>query len=295
MKTICISVANITIRMSAEEPLDFSDAGFRGFVIASADEADICISVSDATGDTHSEADRESWIVGDCRDMEFSENIWEIGVTKNGENYIVVDSYRHDSEYSWVKMRYKGNCGKIQICRRPQQSPTIDPYIFPTINLLISNLLAKSNGFMIHSSVVDDGGKGYLFTAVSGTGKSTMAKLWKEKGATIVNDDMIAITNGENTVEAHNIPMSYYNQEPRKIALRGIFLISQSPTNFIRPISGATAVLKLAANTIYHPFTKEDSTRHIKSVAESVQHVRLFELGFKPDTDIVDEVRKLNL
>lgn len=40
--------------------------------------------------------------------------------------------------------------------------------------------LLKHQGFMIHASAVEKEGKAYLFSAPSGTGKSTHAQLWRQ-------------------------------------------------------------------------------------------------------------------
>ena len=57
--------------------------------------------------------------------------------------------------------------------------------------------LLKHQGFMIHASAVEKEGKAYLFSAPSGTGKSTHAQLWRQtfKGEPIriINDDKPAV------------------------------------------------------------------------------------------------------
>lgn len=51
--------------------------------------------------------------------------------------------------------------------------------------------LLEFNGFMLHSSCVCRGGNAYLFSARSGTGKSTHTHLWLSEfpDAYILNDD----------------------------------------------------------------------------------------------------------
>ena len=57
--------------------------------------------------------------------------------------------------------------------------------------------LLKNHGFMLHASAVEVDGKAYLFSASSGTGKSTHTKLWQEyfgyDKALIINDDKPAL------------------------------------------------------------------------------------------------------
>ena len=79
-----------------------------------------------------------------------------------------------------------------------------------TGSMFYSQLL-RHNGIMLHSScvVVDDGA--YLFTARSGTGKSTHTNLWLEKfgdRAYILNDDKPALRLENGTWFAYGTPWS---------------------------------------------------------------------------------------
>jgi len=46
---------------------------------------------------------------------------------------------------------------------------------------------------MIHASGVNNAGHGYIFSGVSGKGKSTMAKLWDNSGARVIHDDRLIL------------------------------------------------------------------------------------------------------
>ena len=55
-------------------------------------------------------------------------------------------------------------------------------------------LLLEHRAFQLHASVIDWQGQGILFSAPSGTGKSTQADLWQtHAGATILNGDRAVI------------------------------------------------------------------------------------------------------
>ncbi len=63
------------------------------------------------------------------------------------------------------------------------------------------NILKNFNGFFFHCSSLELDGKAYLFTAHSGTGKSTHTRLWREyfgDKVTMINDDkpIIRLING---------------------------------------------------------------------------------------------------
>ena len=67
----------------------------------------------------------------------------------------------------------------------------------------ISEKMLEYNTFLFHGSAVAVDGAGYIFTAPSGTGKSTHAKLWCDLlgyKAVMVNDDKPLIKITENNV-----------------------------------------------------------------------------------------------
>ena len=293
--SILVNIAGVRIRIVVESPLHFKDdaIGFRGFAVPDDGmDADLNVRYVDAEGE-HDESDRTQYFVGDCRGTEMPDHRWECGICADGTEYIVVDSFTNILPYKWIKLMVAGNDGVLKLVRKDTHCLDIDPFIYPLFSLMFSRLLKRRRSFLIHSSVVDDGGRGYLFTAVSGTGKSTMAKIWESQGASIVNDDMIALVCDDNSIVANNIPMPYYSATPSKVALSAIFLISQSKQNFVRPLRGAQSVLRLSANTINQPYNKLQAIEHLQFVEQVSKCVPIYELGFKPDADIVLEIRKL--
>lgn len=70
--------------------------------------------------------------------------------------------------------------------------------------------LTKFNGLMLHSSCIEYKGKAYLFSAPSGTGKSTHTHLWLKylDGCRIINDDKPAIRIIDGVPQAFGTPWS---------------------------------------------------------------------------------------
>ena len=63
------------------------------------------------------------------------------------------------------------------------------PYLY---TLICKRILSDYNGFFFHSSALELDGEGYLFTALSGTGKSTHTRNWRRvfgDRVTMINDD----------------------------------------------------------------------------------------------------------
>ncbi|MBQ8611071.1 MAG: hypothetical protein IJ412_05095 [Oscillospiraceae bacterium] len=110
--------------------------------------------------------------------------------------------------------------------------------------------LLKFDGFMLHSSAVVVDGLAYLFTANSGTGKSTHTALWlKQFGehAYILNDDKPALRRIDGIWYAFGTPWSgkYDISVNTGVPLAGIAVLERDVNNQIEPYSGKDAVLDI--------------------------------------------------
>lgn len=170
----------------------------------------------------------------------------------------------------------------------------IDPLFQPLGSLLLVYFAHLTGGFLIHASgVVDTDGRTRLFTAVSGTGKSTMARLWESKGAMIINDDRLWLHKVDGLWYSLSTPMVWYSQKPSKAKIDQIFLLKQDPKNRVRALSGINAQMLVMSNCIQHFHSREFTEAHLATVLDFTRSVPIFECAFKPDTEIVDIIRAL--
>jgi len=116
--------------------------------------------------------------------------------------------------------------------------------------------LLKYDGMFIHSSAVVVDGYAYLFSAPSGTGKSTHTKLWcrefADKGAFILNDDKPAVRLLEDgEFYAYGTPWSGKDDSSRnvRVPLGGVCVLHRGTENRIRPCAHREAVFTLLAQT----------------------------------------------
>lgn len=176
-----------------------------------------------------------------------------------------------------------------------KEDVVVDPFFYPLGILMHIYLVHHRGGMVIHASGVRDGDRGYLFTGVSGIGKSTMSRLWQEAGAQVVNDDRLVVMPAEQGFEVYNTPMPYYVDKPKSAPLNAIFLLRQSPVNECRPITGVFAMSRVLANCMQHFHSREYIDRYLDVVSAVTQSVPVYELGFKPDADVVALIRQMQL
>jgi hypothetical protein len=164
---------------------------------------------------------------------------------------------------------------------------TTDPLEYPLDGLILYYLTVIYGDIMIHASGINQSGHGYLFSGVSGKGKSTMAKLWDAAGKKVIHDDRLIIRKISGAYNMYNTPV-YNNDEPLVSPLNKIFLIDHGIEHKLTPVKGATAVSLILANCIQHSWNKEIIAGIMGSLSVLCTHIPVFKLSFRPDRSIID-------
>ncbi len=156
---------------------------------------------------------------------------------------------------------------------------------------LISEEMPMYNRIIFHGAVISYKNNGYIFTAPSGTGKTTHISLWKKyiEGVDIVNGDkpLLQIENGK--VIAYATPYAgkegYQNHSSAEI--KGICLIVRGNENRIRKVR-AGEILTQLMNQLYLPEKPEATLKTLDLLDELVKTVPLYVL----ECDISEEAVK---
>ncbi|OPZ19856.1 MAG: hypothetical protein BWZ04_02221 [Firmicutes bacterium ADurb.BinA205] len=139
---------------------------------------------------------------------------------------------------------------------------------------------------LFHGSVVAVDGIGYLFTAKSGTGKSTHTRLWREyfgERAVMVNDDK-PLLHIADTVTAYGTP---YNGKHRlgsniSVPLKAICILTRDTDNHIEPITRNQAYTMLLQQ-VYRPADMLKMAKTLELVDRLADNVKLYKLGCNMD------------
>ena len=162
-----------------------------------------------------------------------------------------------------------------------------DPLEYPLDGLILYYLTVIHGDLMIHASGVNHSGYGYLFSGISGKGKSTMGRLWNDTGARVIHDDRLILRNISGDFRMFNTPV-YDNDVPFDSPLNRIYLIEHGAQNKLITATGATAVSLVMANCIQHNWNQEIIAGMIGSVSMMCAHIPVGKLFFKPDRSIID-------
>lgn len=160
----------------------------------------------------------------------------------------------------------------------------------------IFRMLAEHGGVVLHSSyIITQRGEALLFSAPSGTGKSTQAELWRSyAGAKVINGDR-ALVKAENGVTANGILFSGTSGISENVTapLRAIVLLRQSEKNEIRSVSGKEAFMRLLPQSSYYPDEEENLRLVTGILAEIISAVPVYDFGCVPDESAVSALSEV--
>ena len=121
------------------------------------------------------------------------------------------------------------------------------------------NKLLQFDGCIIHSSAIIIDGTAFLFTADSGTGKSTHTTLYRrvfgDERVRILNDDKPALRLEDGQWYAYGTPWSGKHDISTNLRapVAGICFLRRAQENTIAPYTGAQAVFALLEQTARPP------------------------------------------
>jgi len=162
-----------------------------------------------------------------------------------------------------------------------------DPLEYPIDSLILYYLTVIHGDIMVHASAIRHAGYGYIFTGVSGKGKTTMSQIWEKAGAEIIHDDRVIIRHSGGDFRMFNTPV-YSDEKKVESKVSKIFLIEHGTENQLIPVKGADAISLFMANCIQHNWNHEMVARLIGSASIMCSLIPIFRLRFKPDRNIVD-------
>ena len=143
--------------------------------------------------------------------------------------------------------------------------------------------LINFSGFVLHASAVIMDSKAYLFSAPSGTGKSTHTSLWlKHFGdrAQILNDDKPAIRITDEGIRVYGTPWSgktdlNINTDAE---LAGVCFLERSPTNHIHELSKGEAIVQVLNQTL-RPTDEKDMSQLLDTLDVVISKTPIYKMG----------------
>lgn len=151
----------------------------------------------------------------------------------------------------------------------------------------IAEKMPDFDTILFHGSAIAVDGQGYLFTARSGTGKSTHTRLWREllgDKAVMVNDDKPLISMRGDGVTVYGTP---YNGKHKlgcdmSVPLKALCILTRAEQNYIERISRKKAYTMLLQQT-YRPGDPVQMAKTLALVDKLADRTELYLLGCNMD------------
>lgn len=162
-------------------------------------------------------------------------------------------------------------------------------------DVLFRNLILHHHGIVVHASAIEWEGKGIIFSAPSGVGKSTQSNLWKRHmNAKILNDDRPAVRMINEQPFLYGTPWSGSSAKflNKSVPLKAIVLLEQSPEDRIEKLSGYEPARQLLPRCFLPYYDMEYMKLALDTIEKIIASVPVYALKCKPDKDAVELVRK---
>ena len=166
---------------------------------------------------------------------------------------------------------------------------TPNPFSLDSVLRIVHTLiLAREGGFLLHASSAIRNGRAFLFSGVSGAGKTTMARL-APPDAALLTDEISYITRNEDRYDAVGTP--FYGELARvgenlQAPIEALYLLAKGPENKIETLEGAEAVRGLMGNILFFARDPEFVKLVFDSALDFAARVPIRRLTFRPDPSV---------
>lgn len=149
--------------------------------------------------------------------------------------------------------------------------------------------LISHNILLFHSSAISVDNQAYIFTAKSGTGKSTHASLWRKylgNKAVMINDDKPLIEIKQNEAIIYGTPWDGKHHLSNNIAvpIKAISILSQGKENEIHKVSTIEA-LPIMLQQTFMPGDAESTNKILGLLEPMLKNINIYKMSCNMDIE----------
>lgn len=164
-----------------------------------------------------------------------------------------------------------------------------NPYSIDSVLRIVHSLiLAREGGFLLHSAGAVRNGRAFLFSGVSGAGKTTISRL-APPDVTLLTDEVSYIRRDHEGYRACGTPFAGELArlgENCSAPIQSLFFLKQGPENKIEPIAKVEAIRRLMRNILFFAEDPALVGSVFQSACEFVERVPVQWLSFVPDSRV---------
>lgn len=152
------------------------------------------------------------------------------------------------------------------------------------LRILYSFWLVRTGGFLLHAAGVSDGKGAYVFFGVSGSGKTSVARLSADRS--ILSDELVAIRKQNSSYQIHATP--FWGEfakggENCSARLKKIFLLKKDNDNYVTELGRPEALAALLPCVLFFGENTGLADNLFDACCEMIESIPFFELHFLPD------------
>src|ERR1700681_4616488 len=204
----------------------------------------------------------------------------DVRVRREGDEWLIE---RGDFQARWAPRTGRGSVRQNS-----------NPYSLDSVlRILHSLILAERGGFLLHAASAICDGRAYLFSGVSGAGKTTMTRL-APADITLLTDEISYLRPNAEGYSAFGTPFAgelARAGENCAAPVSALFFLEKGTENRVDELSSAEAVRRLMRNILFFAEDRGLVEKLLATACDFVARVPVRRLTFYPDGRVWDEVR----
>lgn len=237
-------------------------------------------------------ADRYEGFVGSTRlaHFEFDVDLYEPSEPPATDDDLKVRTEEGD----WLLQRGDFRARWSPNARRGYIRQANNPYACDSLLRIVHTLiLAKQGGFLVHAASAIRGNKAFIFSGVSGAGKTTICRL-APADATLLTDEISYVRRDGDQYFAFGTPFAGELGkvgENRCAPVERFFLLEKGPLNSIQPVRPAESIQRLLRNILFFADDPDLVKLVFQSACEFASSIPIQRLVFFPDQRVWELIR----
>jgi hypothetical protein len=216
-------------------------------------------------------------------------------VFRSGDEQLsYVGSVSQSPDGAYMLIRRKGAQSRILV---PRKNGPCSISVRLVLNAMeAEHHIVRHGGFLLHASFIRWKDRAILFTAPSGTGKSTQAELWRQtRDAEVINGDRAAVMLEADGIMAWGVPFCGSSGICKNVRLpvAAIVYLSQAPVTRIQKLNGLQAFQCIWEGCSVNIWDQDDAESCVRTVMSVVEQVPVYYLACTPDETAVDALEKM--
>lgn len=201
----------------------------------------------------------------------------ELTVMEDDNGYILL----FPASMQILEARLLKDASKVIIYCNPPYSDALNEQLMGALRLVYLLLAQNHHMVALHSASILYHSKAWLFSAPSGTGKSTHANLWHSQlDVPVLNGDLNLLAFENQKPVIHGIPWCGTSRisDVKTHPLGGIILLKQAKEDFVEDLSpdkSRLLVLQRLISPSWNPDMQEKNLQFVEKLAEHILICRL--------------------